>query len=124
MALIDINAFLEAKCCNGGDDSCPTCGIPNYGQDHNYADAAEQGEDPATHKTNIPALTAAKMSNGTPHPWVVNNGVNGRGAGFDWDPKKDKQFKTLYGEREEDAFSKEMQEQVDVCAVLSRLSAK
>lgn len=113
---------LSETCCGGGKDDCPTCGIPNYGKDHNYADAAEQGEDTATHTQNIPALTAAKMSNGTPHPWVVNNGINRNGMGFDWDPKKDKQFKTLYGNREDDAFSKEMHEDVDVCKVLSRFS--
>ena len=113
--------FLEA-CCNGGDDTCPECGIPNYGQDHNYADSAEQGEDPATNKTNQPALRAAKMSNGTPHPWVVNNGINGNGVGFSFN-KTDKQ-KTLYGEREDDAYKAEVHEGVDVASVLSKLSRK
>ena len=122
MAKYNAKSIAET-CCNGGtNDECPSCGIPNYGMDHNIADASWQGEDPTVFKTNIPALRAASMSNGKPHPWVVNNGINGRGAGFDWDPRKDKGFKTLYGDREEDAFSREMQESVDVCDVLSYLS--
>lgn len=109
---------IAEACCNGSDDTCPECGIPNYGQDHNYADYEFYGENPATYKQNIPALTAAKMSNGTPHPWVVNNGINGNGAGFSFN--KTDPMKTLYGSREDDAYGAEMHE--SVCDVLSRLS--
>lgn len=113
---------IAETCCNGYDPNCPTCAIPNFGSDHNYADAVEQGEDPATHKTNLPALTAAKMSNGTPHPWVVNNGINGNGVGFSFNKVDD--MKTLYGQREDDAYGAEMHESVDTCGILSYLSRR
>ena len=36
------------------------------------------GDDPATYRTNIPAIIAARMAGGTPDPKVVNNGINRR----------------------------------------------
>ena len=36
------------------------------------------GDDPATYRTNIPAIIAARMAGGSPDPKVVNNGINRR----------------------------------------------
>ena len=49
------------------------------------------GESPETSRTNIPAVLAAKMAGGTPHPLTVNNGINRREgkAAFKLKPLKD-----------------------------------
>lgn len=36
------------------------------------------GDDPVTYRTNIPAIIAARMAGGSPDPKVVNNGINRR----------------------------------------------
>lgn len=36
------------------------------------------GDDPATYRTNIPAIIAARMAGGMPDPKVINNGINRR----------------------------------------------
>lgn len=36
------------------------------------------GDDPVTYRTNIPAIIAARMAGGSPDPKVVNNGINKR----------------------------------------------
>ena len=36
------------------------------------------GDDPATSRTNIPAIIAARMAGGSPDPKVISNGINRR----------------------------------------------
>lgn len=101
-----------------GDWSCPTCSIPNYGQDHNYADAWEQGESPETMKQNIPAMLAAKTAGGTAFGPTISNGINGtypgnRSAYEQINPA----YRKLYNGREEESFHHE-----SVCDILNRLS--
>lgn len=38
------------------------------------------GDDPATYRTNIPAIIAARMAGGSPDPKVVSNGINRRSS--------------------------------------------
>ena len=38
------------------------------------------GDDPATSRTNIPAIIAARIAGGRPDPKVVNNGINKRSS--------------------------------------------
>ena len=52
--LFDLSSLSET--CKCDDPNC-SCNIPGYGQDHNTADASEQGEDPATSSQNIPSLS-------------------------------------------------------------------
>ena len=64
------------KCCSGGVDTCQNLTpyiTPYYGQDHNYADSAWQGEDPATNRKNYPAIRAAKTAGGYTHDITVHN---------------------------------------------------
>jgi hypothetical protein len=61
--------------CSGNEDNCE---IPNYGKDHNVADAAAWGEDPATATTNTVAAAAAKTAGGVPHPFTLSNGINAK----------------------------------------------
>ena len=107
-------SFNEGHGCNCNDMSCA---IPNFGQDHNYADAYEQGEDPAAFKQNIPAMLAAKTAGGVGYGPTLSNGINGtypgnRGAYEEINPK----YRKLFNGREEEAYHHE-----SVCDILSRL---
>ena len=75
--LFDLSSLSET--CKCDDPNC-SCNIPGYGQDHNSADASEQGEDPATSSQNIPALTAAKTAGGVPFAATYDNGINAKGS--------------------------------------------
>ena len=75
--LFDLTNLREA--CQCDDPNC-TKNINAYGQDHNIADASEQGEDPATNTRNIPAMNAAKTAGGIPFAPTFDNGINAKGS--------------------------------------------
>lgn len=134
MSLYRENRFSFAE----SEDQCKNmnCCIPSYGQDHNYADAAEQGEDTATHTRNIPAIMAAKTAGGIPFAQTVANGVNRVSPNntlhvsevnpkfhFDDGDDDDDDQEDSYGDDDDDyEDNKRKAHHESVCSVLSRCS--
>lgn len=92
--------------------------IPYYGQDHNYVDGPEQGEDLRTFERNYPAMIAAQTAGGVGYGPTLSNGINktypgNRAAYNEINPR----YRKLFNGREEEAYHHE-----SVCDILSRLS--
>ena len=73
--------YMFGNCCGYGynDKDCYNMlNIPNYGEDHNYADNAWDGNNyyPQYQNQNLPALLAARTSGGIPNYHDANNGIN------------------------------------------------
>lgn len=77
MGRFKLRECVDCGCCdNNTKQNMSKDVIPYYGIDHNYNDSVWQGEDPAANDVNIPALRAAKTSNGRPNGITIHNYPN------------------------------------------------